>query len=144
MTNKDQLIQEMASDMNYATVKHDLWPDDAKEIARVLVILGYCKIPEGSVMLSQDEYDRYKRCEEVCNEFLDGQQHITLETLLQFSNDIKQVKKEIARYWYRLAFNLFEALWAQGILTNEKLFGCIDILIKEAKKFGVEVKIEGL
>lgn len=60
-SNKDQLIQEMASDMNYATVKHDLWPDDAKEIARVLVILGYCKIPEGSVVLSKEEYEKYKK-----------------------------------------------------------------------------------
>ena len=46
MTNKDQLIQEMASDMNYAVVKHDLWPDDAKEIAKTLVILGYGKLPD--------------------------------------------------------------------------------------------------
>ena len=106
--------------------------------------MGYYKIKDDEIVISKKEYDRYKHCEEVCNEFLDGQQHITLETLLQFSNDIKQVKKAVARYWYCLAFNLCEALWAQGILTNEKLFGCIEILIKEAKKFGVEVKIEGL
>lgn len=58
MTNKDQLIQEMASDMNYATVKHDLWPDDAKEIAKTLILLGYGKLPEGVTLSS-------KQCAEI-------------------------------------------------------------------------------
>lgn len=46
MTNTEQLIQEMASDMTYASVEHDLWPDDAREIAKTLIILGYGKLPD--------------------------------------------------------------------------------------------------
>ena len=55
----DEMIEEMASDMNYGCVKHDLWSDDAKEIAKALVILGYRKIPEGSVVLDRQEHQRY-------------------------------------------------------------------------------------
>ena len=61
MTNKDQLIKEMASDIDYATVKHDLWPDDTKEIAKTLIMLGYRKIPEDSVVLEKEEYEEYKK-----------------------------------------------------------------------------------
>ena len=43
MTNKEKIIREMASDMDYACTKHDLWPEDAKEIAKVLHTLGYRK-----------------------------------------------------------------------------------------------------
>lgn len=58
--NEKEIIEEMASDMNYGCVKHDLWPDDAKEIAKALVILGYRKIPEGSVVLTREEYEKLK------------------------------------------------------------------------------------
>lgn len=53
-------IEEMASDMNYGCVKHDLYPDDAKEIAKALFILGYRKIPEGSVVLTDEEAERFR------------------------------------------------------------------------------------
>ena len=43
MTDKDKLIREMASDMDYACTKHDLWPEDAEEIAKILSTLGYRK-----------------------------------------------------------------------------------------------------
>lgn len=46
MNEKEKMIEEMASDMNYGCVKHDLWPSDAKEIAKALYILGYRKITE--------------------------------------------------------------------------------------------------
>lgn len=50
MINKNQLIQEMASDMTYACVEHDLWPDDAREIAKTLIKLGYGKFPDQDVI----------------------------------------------------------------------------------------------
>ena len=31
-----QMIEEMASDMDYGCIKRDLYPDDAKEIAKAL------------------------------------------------------------------------------------------------------------
>ena len=46
MKDKEKQIKEMASDMDYGCTKHDLWPDDAKEIAKALYLLGYRKIPE--------------------------------------------------------------------------------------------------
>lgn len=49
MIDKEKQIREMASDMDYACTKHDLWPEDAKEIARVLHTLGYYKCPNDYV-----------------------------------------------------------------------------------------------
>ena len=49
MADKEKQIREMASDMDYACIKHDLWPEDAEEIARVLRILGYRKCPDDCI-----------------------------------------------------------------------------------------------
>ena len=46
MIDKEKQIREMASDMDYACTKHDLWPEDAEEIAKILSTLGYCKYPD--------------------------------------------------------------------------------------------------
>lgn len=42
--NKEERIRELALDMDYGCTKRDLYPDDAKEIAKALDILGYRKI----------------------------------------------------------------------------------------------------
>ena len=42
--DRQERIRELASDMDYGCTKRDLYPDDAKEIAKVLDILGYRKI----------------------------------------------------------------------------------------------------
>ena len=59
MKDKEK-INEMASDMDYACTKHDLWPEDAKEIAKALVILGYQKVGEDQVVISKEEYEVLK------------------------------------------------------------------------------------
>jgi hypothetical protein len=59
MTNTEQLIQDMADDMNFASVEHDLWPDDAREIAKTLIILGYGKLPDqDEVQLAREQMAR--------------------------------------------------------------------------------------
>lgn len=42
--DKEQRIRELALDMDFGCTKRDLYPDDAKEIAKALDILGYRKI----------------------------------------------------------------------------------------------------
>ena len=42
--DKEERIRQLASDMYYGCTKRDLYPDDAKEIAKALDILGYRKI----------------------------------------------------------------------------------------------------
>lgn len=54
--NKQEQIEAMASDMDYGCTKRDLYPDDAKEIAKALYLLGYRKLQEDSVVLSREEY----------------------------------------------------------------------------------------
>lgn len=55
----DKQIEEMARDMDYGCVKRDLYPDDAKEIAKALYLLGYRKIHDGAVVLTREEYETY-------------------------------------------------------------------------------------
>ena len=55
----DKQIAEMARDMDYGCVKRDLYPDDAKEIAKALYLLGYRKIHDGAVVLTREEYEAY-------------------------------------------------------------------------------------
>lgn len=50
MTNQEQ-IEEMASDMDYGCTKRDLYPDDAKEIAKALYLLGYRKLDDHAIMV---------------------------------------------------------------------------------------------
>ena len=49
MTDQEQ-IEEMASDMDYVCTKRDLYPDDAKEIAKTLILLGYRKLDDHAIM----------------------------------------------------------------------------------------------
>ena len=63
---KQKQIEEMARDMDYGCVKRDLYPDDAKEIAKALYLLGYRKIPENAVVMTREdlnelEYKAYAR-----------------------------------------------------------------------------------
>ena len=53
--NKEERIRRLASDMDYGCTKRDLYPDDAKEIAKALDILGYRKI----VWYKVEDEDRY-------------------------------------------------------------------------------------
>lgn len=57
--DKKEIIEEMADDMNFASVEHDLWPDDAREIAKTLIILGYGKLPDqDEVQLAREQMAR--------------------------------------------------------------------------------------
>lgn len=58
-THRETIIREIASDMYYGCTKRDLYPKDAKAIAEALYLLNYRKIPEGSVVLSKEEYELY-------------------------------------------------------------------------------------
>lgn len=58
---KAHKIKELASDMDYACTKHDLWPEDAKEIAKVLDALGYKKIKEDEIVIKKSEYENLTR-----------------------------------------------------------------------------------
>lgn len=56
----DKEIEEMASDMDYGCTKRDLYPSDAKEIAKALYLLSYRKLPKNSVVLSREEYEKLR------------------------------------------------------------------------------------
>ena len=89
MTDQEQ-IDEMASDMDYGCTKRDLYPDDAKEIAKALYLLGYRKLPKDSVVLSREEYKRIttelvteQRATEIAKEYFEKIRKETAEKILQ-------------------------------------------------------------
>lgn len=83
---KDKIIEEMARDMDYGCIKRDLYPDDAKEIAKALYLLGYRKIPEGGVVLTRKEYER------LCDlaYFGNGEETVRKETAEKFAEKVSQ------------------------------------------------------
>ena len=107
-------IAEMASDMDYACTKRDLYPSDAKEIAKVLFLLGYRRLFKDGVMLSREELEeKYEPSETfmaVARELEDIKQNLIDKVVLS-----KEEYEELKHYeneMYRL----------QGVvdqLTNE-------------------------
>ena len=106
-------INEMASDMDYGCVKHDLWPEDAKEIAKALILLGYQKVGADDIVISKQEYEILKitpDCE-FCEGFLCKQ---TAEKIL---NDLWKERNAIG----------------QLLILEEHLK-------EKAREFGIEIK----
>ena len=69
MLDKEK-INEMAGDMQYGCVKHDLWPSDAKEIAKALIVLGYQKVKEDEMVISREEYKELKKdCADIAKHY---------------------------------------------------------------------------
>ena len=94
MKDNEKQIDEMASDMDYACTKRDLYPDDAKEIAKALILLGYRKLPKDSVVLSREEYKRItkelvteQRATEIAKEYFEKMRKETAEKFLQLAYD---------------------------------------------------------
>lgn len=127
--DKEKQIEEMASDMDYGCTKRDLYPSDAKEIAKALYLLGYQKIPKDSVVLSKEEWREYVDNE---NEAYYRGQH---EAEVYYKNiQIPRERKEMAE---KILKSLYDA-------CKEDTYGqvVVDFTILEnfAKQLGVEIK----
>ena len=59
--SKEQQIREIASDMDYASIEHDLYPSDAKEIAKTLYLLGYRKVCDDEIVIKKSESEELKK-----------------------------------------------------------------------------------
>lgn len=95
----NEMIEEMASDMNYGCVKHDLYPDDAKEIARALVILGYRRITEDSVVLTREEYDEFLRQGAMIDFLKECNKEARKETAKEIIKLIDEIEKNNPNGW---------------------------------------------
>ena len=109
----DKMIEEMASDMNFACI--ELSKEQRLEIARVLTNLDYLKIPEGSVVLSKEQNAKW-------SELFDQARK---ETAKKYFNAVIEMLKEVKQ---------FETIDIKDLVfLHEKN--------KEyAKQFGVEVE----
>lgn len=96
-------IEEMASDMDYGCAKRDLYPDDAKEIAKVLYLLGYQKIDKDKqVVLTKEEYEQLKQtiisqseestklCTHLTQKIIDTRKETAREILQEFKKWAKE------------------------------------------------------
>lgn len=139
-------IEEMASDMDYGCTKRDLYPDDAKEIAEALYLLGYQKIDKDKqVVLTREEYERLKL--ELAIEKKRADESYTQKEVEEIIASKERIKsKEIAEEFYDkvneniCVFRLenknqeFADGYAQAIAD---ICGRLD---QVAKQFGVEIK----
>lgn len=96
-----EMIEEMASDMDYGCTKRDLYPSDAKEIAKVLYLLGYRKIDKNSVVLSREEYKELinlqrTHAQDLTNA-IQSYEESKADLKLEFDNHVKSLEKIIDR-----------------------------------------------
>lgn len=139
----DKQIEEMARDMDYGCVKRDLYPDDAKEIAKALYLLGYRKIPENAVVLTREEYERQQKNNEDFDKFArsiidirmqNGNKIATFKDLQDYIElQVKQGNKETAR----------KLLQKIRSYTLDKEVGMKYLLGKLEKEYGVENNSDG-
>lgn len=122
MKDQENQIEEMASDMDYACTKRDLYPSDAKEIAKALYLLNYRKIDKDSVVLSGEEY-------------IDLSRNYVGEQITQAREQaIKDFAESICR-----------ELWNVGVDDNGKQFKYGDLTSKDVwriakRQLGAETK----
>lgn len=127
---KDKIIEEMAKDIEKA--KQHIWAGvrtraededylwHSRAIAEHLMLQGYRKIPEGSVVLAKEEYE---------NDFCS-----------QFDKGYKIARKETAK---KVLQTVKLRAWANNTDENGKVWNyCItsDELNEIAKQYGVEVE----
>lgn len=103
--NEDKQIKEMASDMDYACTKRDLFPSDAKEIAKALIILGYQKIDKDKdVVLSKEKYELLVECSSyegvmkaLKNEYIKGRKETAEKILNEQYQECKIAEQDVLR-----------------------------------------------
>lgn len=132
--NDKQQIKEMASDIDYACTKKDLYPSDTKEIAKALYLLGYRKIPEDSVVLTKKEYETLMDIKALQTQVEESLSNISNEDI---ANIEQQARKETAKEILKgLISNISEIKYDA---VCEKIV-YIDDIKELAKQYGVEVK----
>ena len=96
---RQEKINEMAGDMQYGCVKHDLWPDDAKEIAKALIILGYQKIDKDKeVVLSKEDYQLWNILKKT---WASNDKEVSAKDMLETLKNTKELgSKEAATKFY--------------------------------------------
>ena len=149
----DKMIEEMASDMNFACV--ELSKEQRLEIARVLINLDYRKILEGSVVLDRQEHQHYcaykiiepqikgcldrerelERKLKELEEQRDKQAYITEELIQEKHRWTEQARKETAKEIFE---TLYEEFGLEEIGKNSRIkvtkFGFLNVFRKILSK----------
>ena len=141
MLDKEK-INEMASDMDYGCTKHDLWPDDAKEIAKALIILGYQKVKEDEMVVSKKEYEELKQdCADIAEHYQEMGRFYD-----EKCEECDRISKEIAE---KIIKNILGLIYCLDFETDSKdydegFFDAVKTIISRiehvAKLNGVEIK----
>lgn len=152
--NREQQIEEMAK-----IIDEMYWVYDttAGDIAEALYNAGYRKIPDGTVVLTNEEYDKLGLFEETVQEYKSDNGQLVLvkeqKKLQKYSTDIADfIRKETAKEIFQKVINICrkEEDFQDGTINTqlEPLYfgimnGCAFIRgeVKElAKQYGVEVE----
>ena len=148
MKDKEKQIEEMARDMDYGCTKRDLYPSDAKEIAKALYLIGYRKLPKYSVVLSREEYEKLKLFEErvrsgVCftqKEWFDFCNEDSKKRTSLLIEAKEQASKETAEKILNELHLLFSADYLVGLRNEYKDWKYADLIKRYARQLGVEIK----
>ena len=123
----DKRIEEMARDMDYGCIKRDLYPDDAKEIAKALYLLGYRKIPENAIVLMDDDEIKQYKWGKMLNR-------------MGFFEFTDKLKKETAKEILMSIQKKITHLRVNGHLGHEQDIKLSRFLVSKAQDYGVGVK----
>lgn len=133
--NEKEMIEEMAKDLKNCLPSSWYWlknvDSDTYLVAKHLHEQGYRKIPEGSVVLSKEEYEELQKGVKTHNYtamFNAGQEARITELEERLYNIAYKTRKETAK-------EILEWLKQH---TFDSHFGIIDVYFKET--FGVEVR----
>ena len=132
-------IEEMASDMDYGCTKRDLYPDDAKEIAKALYLLGYQKInKDKQVVLTREEYERLKL--ELAIEKKRADESYTQKEVEKIIASKERIKsKETAEKILNELLDFVNG-WFEGVENNDFCVEFNRISKDFAKQYGVKIK----
>ena len=132
-------VEEMASDMDYGCTKRDLYPDDAKEIAKALYLLGYQKIDKDKqVVLTREEYERLKL--ELAIEKKRADESYTQKEVEEIIASKERIKsKETAEKILNELLDFVNG-WFEGVENNDFCVEFNRISKDFAKQYGVKIK----
>ena len=108
---REAQVKEMTSDMDYGCTKHDLWPEDAREIARVLTTLGYRKLGENEMIITKKEYEDYQ-------DLLKNFDNYLFEYRKFAAGCIKDSRKDIVEKYHDAVKNLFDRKACCGYIED--------------------------
>lgn len=136
MDKQQKQIEEMANDVRsyYHGSEYDELEDDIS-FSEHLVNLGWIKLDENAVVLTEEEYERLLKEETLC-ERLGNDVDVKLKYIYELEDKVAQERKEMAEKIYNMAEEVVEKT---KYIVDGKLYLHIDVLKLIIEQLGVDL-----